>query len=137
LADTDAANVGQVGAQVQEAINTANTYTDASNRQTLQQSKDYTDWSVNQLRGELDDRFRDVNNRINRVGAVSMAAAGLEGGQAEDSLQMSLGGYRNASAVAIGLKHRFSDRVSVQGKFAASSGGEYGYSIGVNIDLSR
>jgi hypothetical protein len=62
VADDDAANVGQVSAQVQQAINTANAYTDASSAQTLNWANAYTD-----------RKFAEVNKRFSTTQAMATA----------------------------------------------------------------
>jgi len=63
LANSDAANVGQVSQQVQDAINTANRYTDASSAQTLNWANAYTD-----------RKFAEVNQRFSTTQAMSTAS---------------------------------------------------------------
>jgi len=62
VAPSDAANVGQVSQQVQDAINTANSYTDASSAQTLNWANAYTD-----------RKFAEVNRRFSTTQAMATA----------------------------------------------------------------
>ncbi|MCT7233192.1 hypothetical protein M1747_23355, partial [Salmonella enterica subsp. enterica serovar Oranienburg] len=76
-AATDAANVGQVSAQVTQALQTAKTYTDASAQQTLNSANAYTNQAIanydansgiGALRQQINDQFTQINKKINDQG---------------------------------------------------------------------
>ncbi|KRE90867.1 hypothetical protein ASG87_01640 [Frateuria sp. Soil773] len=100
VADDDAANVGQVSAQVEQAIATAKSYADAGDRQTLQSANTYTDW-----------RFSQLNDRFSRTQALGTAqtqmVATFAGADpsAHNRIAAGTGFAGGTSAVSVGYQH--------------------------------
>ena len=138
-ATDDAVNVGQLTQQMQQTIQTANNYADAGDRRTLTSANTYTDQRIDALRSQLDDRFHATDQRISRVGAVTSAMSLMAGTAAslstQDTLAMSVAGYRGESAVAIGLHHQFSDRIAITlgGAFGAGSESTLGAGLAIGL----
>jgi hypothetical protein len=113
VADTDAANVGQVSAQVQQAINTANAYTDASSAQTLNWANAYTD-----------RKFAEVNQRFSTTQAMSSAqtqmVATFGGADPNNHNRVAAGvGFAGGhNGIAVGYQH-----TSESGRVAWNVGG--------------
>jgi autotransporter adhesin len=140
-ANTDAANVGQVG----EALQTAKTYADNGDAQTLSQSKAYTDQKVsafasssdlNSLRDQVADQFHTVDKRINQVGAMGTAMAQMafstQGIDTDNRVGMGVGGYHGEGALSVGYSRRLSPKANLTFG-AAVSGNEASGGVGVGI----
>jgi autotransporter adhesin len=142
-ATTDAANVGQLN----DALATAKAYADMGDAQTLNASKKYTDSRMsnavgvddfNAFRGSVDRRFQRVDQRMDRLGAMSAAntqmainAAGASGRgrvAAGAGVQNGRGALSVGYATSIGERARF----SLGGAF---SGSENSAGIGFGVDL--
>ena len=117
---TDAANVGQVTAATQTAVDAANAYTDASSAQTLSSANAYTDQKTaglvtsdnfNAFRDQVNNQFHSVNTRLNRVGAMGTAMAGMAG----------------AIAAAPGTDNRVMCVSVASGAYTAACGASSGY----------
>jgi autotransporter adhesin len=116
-ATTDAANVGQLNAGIQQAQNWA---------------QNYTDQRYNQLHGEI----QNVGNRANAGIAAGMAMAGLpqayEPGRSMAAV--SAGTFRGESSIAIGVS-----TISQGGRWvykltgSADTRGDAGFSIGAGM----
>jgi autotransporter adhesin len=134
-APTDAVNVQQLSASTQQAINQANTYTDASTKSAISAANAYT----NQQVSGLNDRFNNVDNRISQTCAMgtamtqmAMAGAGAgEGGRVAAGVGVCSG---RASAVSAGYATPIGDRGHINFG-AAFSGGQATVGAGVGIDL--
>lgn len=132
VADHDAANMGQVSAQVQDAIKTANSYADAGDARTEKAANDYTD-----------RRFSQLNDRFDRVAAMGMATSQMTGsfGGVDPTIRTRVGagvGFSGGhSAMAVGIQHiSASGRVSAN--FGASiSGPERALGAGIAIGLGQ
>jgi autotransporter adhesin len=100
LADTDAANVGQITQQVQDALVTARNYTDASAQQTLKNANAYTDWAVSRL-----------NDRIATAEAMETAQAQMVASFAgadpanRNRLAAGVGFAGGHNGVSVGYQH--------------------------------
>lgn len=113
---TDAVNVAQLREQAEQTVRLANSYTDRQIGRLDQTWQNRWD--------SLDGRVRDVDRRVDRVGASSaaltmMASSGMHMEAGQVAAQAGFGMYRNASALAAGLKARVSERASL------SLGGSY------------
>jgi len=86
VATTDAANVGQVNAGMQQATNWANAYTD-------------------QRVGQLDGKIQDFGHRADAGVAAGMAMAGLPQAYepGKSMAAVSAGSFRGESSIAIGI----------------------------------
>lgn len=69
VASSDTANTGQVNLKYEQAVSTANQYTDIKFNQ-LQDD-------FNAYRNDVDQRFEGMDRRIDRMGALSGAYAGM------------------------------------------------------------
>jgi len=141
-APTDAANVGQVD----QALATAKSYADNGDQQTLARANAYTDSKINNgvsrsdfdtFRNRVDDRFHQVNQRLDRVGAMgtalsqmSMNTSGLSG---ENRLGVGAGNYGGQSALAIGYQRAFSRNRASVSIGASSSGSESTVGVGAGV----
>jgi autotransporter adhesin len=143
VAPTDAANVGQV----EEALATARSYTDSTAQQTLSDAKSYTDQKTASLvsqadfdafKSNVDTRFHGLNTRLNRVGAMGSALAGMAGAIAaapgtDNRVSAALGGYRGQGALAVGFAHRLPGNGAVLVGGSVAGGGESSGTIGVSF----
>jgi len=138
---TDAANLGQV----QEALVTAKSYTDASSRQTLQSANAYTDQKlssfastsdVNSLRDQVNNRFHTMDKRVNQVGAMGAAMAQMafstQGINTDNRLGVGVGGYQGQAALSVGYSRQLSPRANLTFG-AAVSGNEASGGVGVGF----
>jgi autotransporter adhesin len=138
---TDAANLGQV----QEALVTAKTYTDASSQQTLQNANAYTDQKVssfattsdvNTLRDQVNDQFHVMDKRVNQVGAMGTAMAQMafstQGINTTNRLGVGVGGYHGEAALSVGYSRQLTPKANVTFG-AAVSGNEASGGVGVGI----
>lgn len=144
VSGTDAANVSQVD----QAVATAKTYADAGDVRTLGTANAYTDSKVagmastadlNALRGQMDDRFHAVDNRLDRLGATSAASTQMAinaGGATSPRGRFAVGAgvQGGQKALAIGYAAPIGERarVSLGGAF---SGSEHSAGIGFGVDL--
>jgi len=139
-APTDAANLGQVN----EALATAKTYTDASAQQTLQQAKAYTDaamgnqQTLSDLRQQMNDQFQRVDKRINDAGAMSAASTqmAINAAGATGAGRLAAGvGYQGArSALSVGYAAPVGSNAHLS-IGATSSGSQTSVGAGFGIDL--
>jgi autotransporter adhesin len=140
-AATDAANVSQVDA----AIATAKTYTDAGDRTTLNQVMAYTDGKFTRMvsdvdfdafRNEVQGQFHTVNKRLDRVGAMNTAMAQMafstQGIDSPNRLGVGVGGYHGEAALSVGYSRSLSRRAAVTFG-AAISHGESSGGVGVGF----
>ncbi|RPE81582.1 ESPR-type extended signal peptide-containing protein [Vulcaniibacterium tengchongense] len=111
--DTDAANVGQLN-------------------ERLQQAKEYTDSRFNALqsdfdsfRQDVDQRFGEVDKRIDRMSAISAAYAGMAintaGLPGRNRLGVGIGAQNGKEAMAVGYQRVFGR----QGNVSVSIGGAF------------
>ncbi|MFC4763991.1 ESPR-type extended signal peptide-containing protein [Dyella koreensis] len=130
-ADSDAATVGQMNTQVNEAIQTAKTYTDSQFNSISQ--------SLDTFKGEVNDRFERQDAKISKIGAMSAAntqmainAAGVTGGRGRVAVGVGL--QSNKSALAVGYANTLGERTrfSLGGAF---SGSEASVGAGFGVDL--
>ncbi|MGC1548917.1 MAG: ESPR-type extended signal peptide-containing protein [Rhodanobacter sp.] len=128
VAPTDAANVGQVNALVQESIQAANAYTD--NR------VDAVSQSLDQFKGDVNNRFNQQDVRISRVGAMSAAmsqmAFSTQGINTPNRIGVGVGNQGGKSAIAAGYSRSIRPNLNVT--FGGSaSGSEVNAGIGVGM----
>ncbi|MEO6878670.1 MAG: YadA-like family protein, partial [Gemmatimonadaceae bacterium] len=98
--DDDAANVGQVSAQVQQALDTANKYTDASSQQTLNWANEYTNRAVSGLNAR-------ISNAIALGTAQTQMVATFAGADPANHNRMAAGvGFAGGhGGLAVGYQH--------------------------------
>jgi len=138
---TDAANVGQV----EQALVTAKSYTDANAQQTLRSANAYADAKfanvastadVNGLRDQMNDRFHGVDKRMDQVGAMGTAMAQMafstQGINTPNRLGVGVGGYRGEAALSVGYSRQLSPRANLTFG-AAVSGNEASGGVGVGF----
>ncbi|KRF00372.1 hypothetical protein ASG87_13660 [Frateuria sp. Soil773] len=142
-APTDAANVSQVD----EALVTAKSYADAGDQKTLGQAKSYTDSKLanavsstdfNSFRNQVSDQFHTVNTRLDRVGAMGTAMAGMAGAIAaapgtDNRVSAAVGGYHGQGALAVGYAKRIPGNGSVLVGGSIAGGGEATGTVGVSF----
>jgi autotransporter adhesin len=141
-APTDAANVSQVD----QALATAKSYADTGDQQTLARANAYTDSKITNgvsradfdtFRSHVDDQFHQVNQRLDRVGAMgtalsqmSMNTSGLSG---ENRVGVGAGNYGGQSAVAVGYQRAFHQNRASVSIGASSSGSESTVGVGAGM----
>ncbi|MFC7520286.1 YadA family autotransporter adhesin [Xanthomonas populi] len=117
-AATDAVNLQQLQAADAASVATANAYTD--NR------IDSWDTTLTALRNETDRRFHSLDQRIDRMGAISGAYAGMAmntaGPSGANRVGVGVGSQGGESALAVGYQRAFGNRasVSIGGAFAGN-----------------
>jgi trimeric autotransporter adhesin len=109
VADTDGANLGQVKAAQQQAINAANAYTDSRVAELNQ--------SLDQFKGDVASRFAQQDRRINSVGAMSaamsMMAFSTQGIDSPNRVGVGLGFQGGRAALAAGYSRSLAQNVKV------------------------
>jgi trimeric autotransporter adhesin len=128
---TDAANVGQVTEATQQAITAAQQYTDQKTSNLV------TNDNFNSFKQSVSDQFQQVSTRINRVGAMSAAMAGMAGAIAanpghDNNISAAAGTYGGEGAVAVGISRRLGDRAALIVGGSVSGGGEASGTVGVS-----
>lgn len=115
VAETDAANVGQV----QQAITTANSYTDNQVNLAKDWAKTYTDVqaarTLHEANAYTDMRFGQIGDRISRIAALSSASSNLAANYRDtpNSIAAGLGWSGGHNALSVGYRHVSDDgRVS-------------------------
>lgn len=140
-AATDGANVGQVD----QAVATAKSYADQGDAATLNSAKQYTDQkfgdvvsggAFDQYKSQVDHRFNDLNDRLNKVGAMGAAmsqmAFSTQGVSGDNRLGVGVGGYKGQGAMSVGYSRSLSPKATLTFG-AAISGGETSGGVGVGI----
>ena len=124
-------------------MQTANSYADTGDVATLQSANTYTDQQIarysqglEQFRADIDDRFYNVDRRIDRMGATSAAYAGLAANTAglggANNIGVGVGSQGGQQALAIGYRRAIGARASVS-LGGAVSGGESSVSAGAGF----
>jgi len=143
----DAVNLGQLQAGQDEVIQTARAYADAGDAATLTAAMAYTDQRFDGLSNRLDafeaavdDRFGVMDQRMDRMGAMSAAqlnmainAAGALPG--EGRVAVGLGFQNGEEALAVGYGRMMSNRVSFSVGGTFGRGGERSGGVGVGFRL--
>ena len=114
--DNDAINYAQMKRSNETTLKSANTYTD----KRISQLGEYTTNGLNRL----NDRVDDLDNKVNKGFATNAALSGLfqPYGVGKMNLTVGVGGYKDESAVAVGVGYRFNESVAVKGGVATSAG---------------
>ncbi|MET0290350.1 MAG: YadA-like family protein, partial [Pseudoxanthomonas sp.] len=127
-AETDAANVGQVRSANAQTLSSANAYTDAR----------VSAWEDDllQVRGDVDQRFRSTDERINRQGAMSAAmlnmAVSAAGIRTDNRVGVGVGFQSGQRALSVGYQRAISDRATVT-LGGAFSGDERSVGVGAGF----
>ncbi len=146
-ADTDAVNVGQLNDVTREAVEQAKSYTDAGDAGTLDEAKAYTDAKVadfvhssdfENYRSEVNQKFHGINVRMDRIGAMSAAMAGMAGAIAgapstSHRISAAVGGYKGEGAMAVGFSQRLPGSGSLLIGGSVAGGGEASATVGVSF----
>ncbi|MET3653611.1 YadA family autotransporter adhesin [Dyella japonica] len=127
---TDAVNVNQLTEQTQQAIQTAKSYTD-QNIQNL-------GGSVNDLRTQMNDQFRQQGKRIDQTGAMSAAmtqmAINTAGLRTDNRIGAGMGWQGGQSALSVGyqrvLNREGTATLSVGGSVANGGNSSVGVGAG-------
>jgi autotransporter adhesin len=135
-APSDAANLSQVN----EALATAKSYTDASSQQTLSAAKAYTDaamgnqQTLSDLRQQMNDQFNNVNQRLDRVGAMGSAMAQMTANTSnlagDNRVGFGAGNYNGQGAFAVGYQRAFAGNHASVSVGASVSGSESSVGVG-------
>jgi autotransporter adhesin len=132
---TDAANVGQVD----QALQSAKSYADNQDATTLGNAKAYTDQRFDSMKNQLDDRFRTIDRRVDRIGAMGAASTQMAINAAGASsvggrVAVGAGVQGGERALSVGYARQLGDRtrMSIGGAF---SGSENSAGIGFGVDL--
>lgn len=141
MAPTDAANVSQVD----QALTTAKSYADQGDATTLNSAKAYTDQkfgdvvsggAFDEYKRTVDRRFSNLNDRLNKVGAMGAAmsqmAFSTQGVNGDNRLGVGVGGYKGQGALSVGYSRAISSNAALTFG-AAVSGGESSGGVGVGV----
>ncbi len=115
VADTDAANVGQMNESRAQAIASANTYTDSR---------------VNQVSRKLDNVEKTAYRGVAIALAAQQAVPNIQPGQV--AVFGGVGHYEGETAASIGVVTSFTNRISASGAFGFSDGSTFGGRVGVS-----
>jgi autotransporter adhesin len=113
----------------------------------LDQSKAYTDQKTANLvsssdfdafKSNIDSRFNGLNTRLNRVGAMGSAMAGMAGAIAaapgtDNRVSAAVGGYHGQGALAVGYARRIPGNGAVLVGGTVAGGGESSGTVGVSF----
>lgn len=113
------------GVEASDAVNKGQM--DTGDAETLQSAKEYTDQALAGFRTDIDDRFRQMDKRIDKMAAMSGAYAGMAmntaGLAGRNRVGVGVGGQGSEKAMAVGYQRAIGDRASVS-IGAAFGGGE-------------
>ena len=153
VADTDAANLGQVkqaaAAGTATAVSTANSYTDLqvgaafqtsvayTNQmatQTLQQANSYTDMRF----GQLSQQIGEVQKEARQAAAIGLAASSLRYDDRPGKLSASMGGgmWKGYAAGAMGLGYTSENQRVRANVSATTTGDNWGVGAGLTFTLN-
>ena len=131
-AGTDAVNVRQMQAQSVTTLNQANAYTD----QRVSEIVAVPMQAIEDLRGQVEDEFRQTDRRINRHGAMNAAmihmASSAANIQTMNRVSVGAGYSEGQEALAVGYQRQLKPNVSVS-LGAAFSGSEQSAGAGIGI----
>ena len=112
---------------------------------TLQSAKAYTDQkfgdvvsggAFDEYKRAVDHRFNNLNDRLNKVGAMGAAmsqmAFSTQGANGENRLGVGVGGYKGQGALSVGYSRSITPNATVTFG-AAISGGESSGGVGVGV----
>jgi autotransporter adhesin len=141
-AATDAVNVQQMDTQTQEALSSAETYSDAAVAHGVSSAEAYTDQQIANVSTDLanfeqqtDARFHQQDRRIDRISAMSTAmvqmAASAAGIDTPNRVGIGVGGTRGQSALAIGYQRALGRKATITiGGSVSSSESSVGAGLG-------
>jgi autotransporter adhesin len=141
-APTDAANVSQVDS----ALVTAKSYADAGDKTMLDAANAYTDSRVGGMvsgadfdtfKNQVGEQFHDVNNRLDRVGAMGTAMAQMSANQSglagANRIGVGAGNYGGQSAIALGYQRAVKGNRASLSVGASASGSESTVGVGAGF----
>ncbi|HEY9256244.1 MAG TPA: YadA-like family protein [Stenotrophomonas sp.] len=145
-AATDAVNVQQMQAGDDQAVATANAYTDTTATQTLSSANSYTDSRVQQLSdqfsglgSQIERRLQLQDKRIDRQGAMGSAMMNMSinaanSRSARGRVAAGVGWQNGETALSVGYAKSIGERasVSIGGAF---SGDDRSAGVGFGVDL--
>ena len=112
--------------QTREALQSASTYTDTANAQTLSSAKAYTDQalanyvttdSFNQYQQQVNARFSQQDQRIDRISAMSTAmvqmAASAAGIDTPNRVGLGVGNSHGESALSVGYQRALGKKATI------------------------
>lgn len=129
-----------------QTLSDAQDYADAGDAQTLTAANAYTDQRFTELtglsdsfdayKGEVDDRFNQMDRRIDKMSAMSGAYAGMamntSGLAGKNRIGVGVGAQGGEQAMAVGYQRAIGNRASVS-LGAAFGGGEKSVSAGAGF----
>ncbi|HXE66571.1 MAG TPA: YadA C-terminal domain-containing protein, partial [Rhodanobacteraceae bacterium] len=130
--------------QTREALQSAQTYSDAANAQTLAAANAYTNQALqgyvttdafSQFESQVNAHFAEVSKQIDQIGATGAAWAGMAqntGSDDSNNVGVGFGSQGSQQALAIGYKRLLGKHASFSFGGAAS-GGEHSVSAGVGF----
>ncbi|MGM3274622.1 YadA family autotransporter adhesin [Ralstonia sp. 24A2] len=132
---TDSVSVGAVGQERAITNVMAGTKdTDAVNVQQLKSETAKVQQSVDTLQSQVNQRFDQLDNRVNRVGAMNAAmttmVASAAGLQTDNRMAIGTGLYRGQTALAVGYQRKVGSRATVTIGGSTAGGSEYNVGIG-------
>lgn len=134
VADTDAANVGQLNEGLRVTLNEAKSYTDSVAINTLNQANQYTDLRF----GELNRDIADVRDEARAAAALGLAAGSLryDDRPGKVSVAVGVGSWRDKGALAWGVGYT-SENQGVRANVSASmADGSVGVGAGLSLTLN-
>lgn len=146
VADTDAANVGQLNQKAGETLQNANDYTDTKVPTVINEANQYTDYQYNQAVNQLFEKNKGyIDAQANRLDKKidnykSEAFAGVAGAMAMASIPkkegyrtswgMGVSNYKNQQAIAAGVEHNTTDKTVIKFNFSSDTQGGIGVGAG-------
>jgi hypothetical protein len=143
---TDAVNKGQLDAVTKQAVKAAEQYAQTGDTKTLNQAYAYTDQKISAALGgdtaafrqQVDDRFYQVDRRMDRMSAMSSAstqmAINAAGASGNGRVALGVGFAGGKSALSIGYGGPLGDRLHASFG-ATASGSEASAGFGLGVDL--
>ncbi|KHK55436.1 hypothetical protein PI87_13900 [Ralstonia sp. A12] len=108
--------------------------TDAVNVQQLKGETAKIQQSVDTLQSQVNQRFDQLDSRVNRVGAMNAAmttmVASAAGLQTDNRIAIGTGLYRGQTALAVGYQRKVGSRATVTIGGSTAGGSEYNVGVG-------
>jgi hypothetical protein len=105
----------------------------------IRATTNYTDNRVNAETQRAMQAERELSNHINAVGAMAMAVGSMPrtmyNPDRKSKLNLGIGNYGNATALAVGLSHDFNDRISGNLNVAQSITGNGNSGVGAGLSI--
>lgn len=108
--------------------------TDAVNVQQLKGETAKIQQSVDTLQSQVNQRFDQLDSRVNRVGAMNATmttmVAGAAGLQTDNRMAIGTGLYRGQTALAVGYQRKVGSRATITIGGSTAGGSEYNVGVG-------